>query len=323
VPANTDFSREITVRLRSADTRPREARVRLLLQNGVVADSAARAVSLAGYDAAATVGFRIRGRLPVGTHRIAAVVESDGETFDTGYQLIDYEHIHRQRVYRPAVTTLSVVDMRVPSTLRVAYVTGVGDNVAPTLAQLGIPVTIIAAQEIARADLQPYTTVVIGPRAYEAHPELVAANAKLFDFARRGGTLVVQYGQNEMTQPGVMPYPITLVRPADRVTNEDAPVTIDAPEDKLLRSPNRITAADFSGWVQERSLYMPRTFDARYRSLLSMNDPGENPNKGAILVTPIGQGVYVYTTLSFFRQLPAGVPGAYRLFANLLALGKK
>jgi LmbE family N-acetylglucosaminyl deacetylase len=321
VPANTEFTRDITVRLQSADERPRDARVRLLLPPGVVADSATRSVRLSSYDASATVSFRIRGRLPAGTQRIAAVAESDGGVFDTGYQLIDYDHIRRQRVYRPAVTTLSVVDMRIPSTIRVAYVSGVGDNVAPTLAQLGIPVTIIPAAEIARADLQPYTTVVIGPRAYEAHPELAAANPRLFDFARRGGTLVVQYGQNEMTQPGVMPFPITLGRPADRVTNEDVPVTIEAPNDKLLRSPNAIGAADFAGWVQERSLYMPRTFDERYRALLSMNDPGEPPNRGAILVTPLGQGMYVYTTLSFFRQLPAGVPGPARLFLNLLAAG--
>jgi len=118
-----------------------------------------------------------------------------------------------------------------------------------------------------------------------------------------------------------MPFPISLARPADRVTEEDAPVTIDAPDDKVLRSPNRIGAADFAGWVQERALYMPRTFDAHYRSLLSMNDTGEAPNKGAILVAPLGDGLYIYTTLSVFRQLPAGVPGGARLFLNLLSAG--
>jgi hypothetical protein len=278
-------------------------------------------VRLAGYDASETITFRLRGRLPVGQHRIAAIVESGGETFTTGYDLIDYDHIRRQRIYRTATTTLSAVDMRVPSTLRVAYVTGVGDNVAPTLGQLGIPVTVIPANEVARADLQPYTTIVIGPRAYESHPELVAANARLFDFARKGGTLVVQYGQYEMTQPGIMPYPITLARPADRVTEEDSPVTIEALDDKVLRSPNRIGASDFAGWVQERALYMPRTFDERYRSPLSMHDTGEPPNKGAILVAPLGEGLYIYTTLSLFRQLPAGVPGGARLFLNLLSAG--
>ena len=163
--------------------------------------------------------------------------------------------------------------------------------------------------------------MVVGPRAYEAHPELIAANQRLFDFARNGGTLVVQYGQNEMTQPGALPYPITLSRPADRVTEEDAPVAIDAPNARELTTPNRIGQRDFANWVQERTVYMPRTFDEHYRSLISMNDSGEPPNRGAILFTPMGKGVYVYSTLSFFRQLPAGNPGAARLFVNLLSAG--
>jgi hypothetical protein len=150
---------------------------------------------------------------------------------------------------------------------------------------------------------------------------LVAANTRLFDFARKGGTLVVQYGQFEMTQPGVMPYPITLARPADRVTEEDAPVTIEAPTAREVISPNRIVAADFAGWVQERAIYMPRTFDEHYRALLSMHDTSEPPNRGAILIARMGEGVYIYTTLSFFRQLPAGVPGGARLFVNLLSAG--
>ena len=320
-PANTEFFRDLSVRLTSADDKPREVRVWVTPPNGLAVDSMVRTARIERHDATQTLTFRLRGRLPVGVHRIAVSAQSDGETFDKGYALIDYDHIRRQRIYRPAITTLSAVDMKVPATLRVAYVTGVSDNVAPMLAQLGIPLTVIPAEELARADLQPYTTVVIGPRAYEAHPELVAANAHLFEFARKGGTVVVQYGQYEMTQAGVMPYPITLTRPADRVTQEDSPVTIEVPDDRLLRSPNRIGAQDFAGWVQERALYMPRTFDPHYRSLLSMNDTGGQPNSGAILVAPLGEGQYIYTTLSLFRQLPAGVPGAARLFLNLLSAG--
>jgi LmbE family N-acetylglucosaminyl deacetylase len=320
-PANTEFLRDLTMNLRSADMKPRDARVSLSLPRGLSADSLTRSVRLEGYDATQTVTFRLRGKLPVGMHPVAVSVTSDGQTFATGYQLIDYDHIRRQRIYHPATTTISAVDMRIPSTLRVAYITGVGDNVAPALAQLGIPVTVIAAKDVGRADLQPYTTIVVGPRAYEAHPELVAANPKLFDFARKGGTVVVQYGQYEMTQPAVLPFPITLKRPAERVTEENAPVSIDAPDDRILRAPNRIGASDFAGWVQERALYMPSTFDSHYRSLLSMNDTGESPNKAAILVAPLGEGLYIYTTLSLFRQLPAGVPGGARLFLNVLSAG--
>jgi hypothetical protein len=161
----------------------------------------------------------------------------------------------------------------------------------------------------------------VGTRAYEAHPELAAANARLLDWVRRGGTMVVQYGQYEMTRPGIMPYPITLSRPAARVTEENAPVRIPKPDSPLLNWPNKITTADWSGWVQERSLYMPSTFDSHYTPIVSMNDPGEPANDGAILVTPLGKGTYVYTTLSLFRQLPAGNPGGARLFVNLLGAG--
>ena len=320
-PANSEFLRDLAVRLRVVDIKPRDVVVSLSLPRGLTADSLTRSVRLQGYDASHTVTFHLRGKLPAGSHPIAVTATSEGQTFTNGYQLIDYDHIRRQRIYRPATTKISAVDMHVPATLRVAYVTGVGDNVAPSLAQLGIPLTVIPAAEVAGADLQPYTTVVIGPRAYEAHPELVAANPKLFDFARRGGTVVVQYGQYEMTQPGVLPFPITLKRPAERVTEEDASVTIDAPDDKILRVPNRIGPADFAGWVQERALYMPSTFDPNYRSLLSMHDTGEASNKAAILVAPLGKGLYIYTTLSLFRQLPAGVPGGARLFLNLLSAG--
>ncbi|MEX2178733.1 MAG: PIG-L family deacetylase, partial [Gemmatimonadaceae bacterium] len=321
-PAQVEVDREVPVHLRSADLETRAVRVTLSLPRGLTADSASRTVSLAGYDARHTVTFRVRGRIAAGEHRIAALAESNGERFDAGSDLIDYDHIRRQRVYRPATTTITAVDVRVPATLRVAYVPGVSDNVAPMLAQLGVSVTVIPAAGIARADLSPFTTVVIGPRAYDANPELVNANPRLFDFARAGGTLVVQYGQYEMTRPGYTPYPITMARPHNRVTHEDAPVTLLDGDAAVLRAPNRITRADFAGWVQERSLYMPRTFDERYRPVLEMSDPGEQPHRGAVLVAPLGRGTYVYTSLAFFRQLPAGVPGAARLFVNLLGAGQ-
>jgi hypothetical protein len=135
--------------------------------------------------------------------------------------------------------------------------------------------------------------------------------------------MLVQYGQYEMMNPGIMPFPVTINRQQDRVTEEDAPVRILDAQSPLLSTPNRISQADFEGWVQERALYMPRTFADAYKPLLSMNDPGEDPNSAAILVAPYGSGTYIYTTLSFFRQLPAGVPGATRLFVNLLAAGQK
>jgi LmbE family N-acetylglucosaminyl deacetylase len=317
--ANVTFDRFFNVTLRSAVPARKSVTVGLTLPAGLTADSAERTVSI---DSAGTrtVTFRVHGKLFAGLHNVVATAQMDGVRSRIGYVPIDYEHITPQRQYRESTVTIMAIDVAMPANLRVAYIPGVGDNVAPSLTQLGIPVTIIQPSDIPSADLSRFTTIVVGPRAYQASRELRDNNQYLLAYARNGGTLVVQYGQYEMTQPGMMPFPITIARPHDRVTLEDAPVTILDPGARALNSPNRITDADFSGWVQERSLYMPRTFDAAYHPILAMNDPDEQPNRGAILVTPYGKGLYVYTTLAFFRQLPAGVSGGTRLFVNLLSM---
>jgi LmbE family N-acetylglucosaminyl deacetylase len=317
-PAGAPLERVVRVQLRSAATDSRQARVSLRLPAGLRADSAARTVTLPRYGSTATVEFRLTGTLSPGRHEVAAVAEGGDARFTQGYTLIDYPHIQPRRIYREAVLTLEAVDLRLPKGLMVAYVPGVSDNVAPALVDLGIPVTVLSPDEVGDADLSRFTTVVIGPRAYEASPALVAVNDQLLRFARRGGTLVVQYGQYEMTRPGIMPHPITIERPHDRVTVEESPVRLLRPDHPLLRTPNAITLADFEGWVQERSLYMPRTFDDAYLPLVAVREPGEDERTGALLIAPLGAGTYVYTTLAFFRQLPAGVPGAARLFVNLL-----
>jgi len=323
VAANTALRRPVAVHLRSADTAQRQVVVRLHLPRGMSADSAARTVTLAGYDAEATVSFTVTGWMAPGRDTIGVVAESGGQTFATGYRLVDYPHIRPLRIYGPAVLTFQAIDVRVPAGLTIAYVPGVSDNVAPVLRDLGLDVTVIEPAALAAADLSRFRTVVVGPRAYEAYPEVLAQRERLLDFARAGGTLVVQYQQNEVQRPGVVPYPMTVARPHDRVTIEEAPVTVVDPTAAVLTGPNPIGRADFEGWVQERSLYMPRTFDARYQAPLEMHDPGERPNEGAILVAPLGAGTYVYTSLSLFRQLPAGVPGAARLLVNLLAAGQR
>ena len=318
-PAGAPIDRMVRVRLTSADTASRAVTVRLALPAGLAADSAARGVTLAGYDAQATVSFRVRGRLAPGRHALRAEATSEGERFESGYRLVDYEHVRPQPLWRTAETAIVAVDVALPPRLAVGYLPGVGDNVAPMLAQLGVPVTVLDPATLASADLSRFTALVVGPRAYEAHPALVAANARLLDWARAGGTLVVQYGQYEMTQPGVMPHPVTLDRPAQRVTLEEAPVTVLDATARVLATPNRIGPADWAGWVQERALYMPATADSAYRPVVALHDPGEPENRNALLVAPLGRGTYVYTTLSLFRQLPAGNPGAARLFVNLLA----
>lgn len=340
--ADASMTRYLNVTLRSAFPGSREINVRLDLPPGLKLSttpqaatiapkrtevpsnriegtdiSGARTVTLTG--SAKTLTFKIDGALPAGNYKISAIAESGGKQYTVGYVPIEYEHIPPQRMYRPAEVRISSVPVVIPPGLTIAYVPGVGDNVPPTLRDLGIPVTIVEPRDLPVVSLSKYSTVVVGTRAYQANHDLIDNNQYLLDYARNGGTLVVQYGQYEMTQPGMMPYPITLSRPADRVTDETAAITILDPKAAVLNTPNKITQADFENWVQERSLYMPTSFDPKYHPVLSMHDPGETDKLSGILVVPYGKGLYVYTSLSFFRQLPAGNPGATRLFVNLLS----
>ena len=321
VRAGEPVQREVRVRLRSGSVSMQSVVVRLAVPRGLVADSAARTVMLAaGADAEAM--FSVRGIVVVGEHRLVATATAEGREYATGYQRIAYGHIRPQHLYRDAVMVLRAVDVRVPPGASIAYLTGVGDNVAPTLRQLGVLVTELDIAALGSTDLRGFTAVVVGPRAFEAHPALRRHNARLLAYARGGGTLVVQYQQMEISEPGMAPKPITVSRPAQRVTLEEAPIALCDANAQALRAPNRIGAADFDGWVQERALYMPSAFDTAYSAPLETHDPGEPENRGALLVLPYGDGTYVYTTLSFFRQLPAGVPGAARLFINLISMTK-
>jgi hypothetical protein len=198
----------------------------------------------------------------------------------------------------------------------------VGDKGIEALEQLDIAVEKIEPSMVSATNLSRFTSIVVGPRAYEASDALVRNNPRLLEYARQGGTLVVQYGaQNMNALPGITPYPLQWAPRAARVTMETAPVTVLQPTHPLLTFPNRIGAVDWEGWAQERATYMPSTIDKRYTSLLRMNDPEEPANDGALLVAPLGKGRYVYVTLALFRQLPAGVPGAARLLANLVGGG--
>lgn len=315
--ANRPFDRLFKTTLRSALSDSTPVTVTLSLPRGLSADSLARTVVMAP-GATRTLTFKVRGTLPRGTHEIAATATAKGKSYRSGYIPIEYPHINPQRIYRPSTLAINAADVALPAKLNVAYIPGVGDNVAPVLQQLGVPLTIVDADEIPQTDLSRFSTIVVGPRAYQASATLQDNNDYLLSYVRNGGRLVVQYGQAEMQRPGIMPYPITLAQRAVRVTDENAPVTITDPRSPLLNVPNKITQDDFNGWVQERSTYMPSTFDPRYRTVLAMNDPGEQANRAAILAAPYGRGTYIYVSLALFRQLPAGVTGGARIFANLL-----
>jgi LmbE family N-acetylglucosaminyl deacetylase len=219
----------------------------------------------------------------------------------------------------PAQTVVHAFDINVPANLRVGYITAEGEMIPEALKRLGINVEMLDANALTFGDLSKYTAIVVGVRAYELRPELSSANKRLLDYVSAGGTLVVQYNRDFIWNKFLpAPYHATIGNPTPRITDENAEVKFLKPDDPLLNTPNKITAADFQNWVQERGLYYWSDFDAKYTPLLSMHDPGEKDLNGGLVYTHLGKGVYIYTGLAFFRELPDGVPGAYRLFVNLL-----
>lgn len=319
IRANRLIDRGIRVEVTSAWSKPDTVNVQLGLPAGLRADSVAKRVVLPPFGKT-SVFFRVRGTVKQDDYRIFGRAVNRTGVFQQGFVDILYDHIRPVRYYQPPEILLTAVDVNIPANLEVAYVRGVGDNIPRMLEQLEIKSKVIAPDAIPSLDPAAYSTLVIGPRAFEAS-EIVAASAlAIHDFARRGGTVVVQYSPN-IVAPGLLPFPAVFARPVDRVTDETAVVMFLNPAHRVVNSPNRITAADFAKWGQERGLYMPRTFDPRYEAILEIHDQGEPPNYGGILVAPLGKGTYIYTSLSFFRQLPGGNPGAARLFVNLLSAG--
>jgi LmbE family N-acetylglucosaminyl deacetylase len=242
-------------------------------------------------------------------------------------EIIDYPHIRPRALTRPSAAQIRAARVTLPGLARVGYVRGAADRVPEALLAIGVPVELIGADSLARGDLSRYDAIVIGSRAYETEPALVANNGRLLDYGRNGGLVIVQYQQYPFVDGGFAPYPLTIARPHDRVTDENAPVTELDPAHPIFHYPNEIGANDWRGWIQERGLYFAHSWDPTYVPVLETHDPPPpSPPvelKGGLLIAPLGRGTYVYTGLSFFRQLPAGVPGAYRLFMNLLGLKRK
>ncbi|HVR95048.1 MAG TPA: PIG-L family deacetylase [Thermoanaerobaculia bacterium] len=252
--------------------------------------------------------------------QLAAVLE-DGERFELAVPVIDYPHIRPTPRPEPATVEVSAADLRLPPLKRVGYVRGASDRVPEYLRQAGVPVELLGPREL-EGDLSGFDAIVIGSRAYEVDPALARANPRLLDYAKAGGLVIVQYQQYAYVEGKFAPLPLEIARPHDRVTDETAPVQVLDPAHPVFTTPNRITEADWQGWIQERGLYYAHTWDPAFVPLLAMADPDGPELRGSLLVAPLGKGHYVYTGLAFFRQLPAGVPGAYRLFANLLGIGR-
>jgi LmbE family N-acetylglucosaminyl deacetylase len=259
--------------------------------------------------------------LKEGKANVRAIFDAGGKRFTEGYTLVTRDDLGTAYYYQPAVQHISMVDVKIPSQLMVGYIMGAGDNIPTVLTQIGMNVTMIPPETIATQDLSKYGTIVLGIRAYDTQKDLVENNARLLKYVSDGGTLIVQYnaGVADFNSEHLTPFLAELSR--ERVTVEEAPVDILQPQDNIFHYPNQITPHDFDGWVQERGLYFMDKWDGQFQPLLSCHDPGQAPQEGGLLRAQYGKGIYIYTGYAFFRQLPYGVPGAIRLFVNLLNSG--
>ncbi|CAM4287205.1 N-acetylglucosaminyl deacetylase, LmbE family [Pedobacter westerhofensis] len=241
----------------------------------------------------------------------------DGKTYNQGLKVLSYDHIPVQTLFPFAEAKVERADLKFAG-MNIGYIAGAGDLIPESLTQIGYHVTWLTEKQVIDGDLSAYDAIITGVRLYNISDQISAMQPKLMEYVKNGGTMLVQYNVNGTLKfNDIGPYPFRLTR--DRVTDEDAKVSFLAPNDAALNFPNKITAKDFDGWIQERGLYFAGDIDSHYVPVLGMNDIGEPSGNGSLLVAPFGKGKFVYTSLAFFRELPAGVPGAYRLFVNLIS----
>jgi LmbE family N-acetylglucosaminyl deacetylase len=322
--------KQVTVTIGNNQKGPANATLTLQVGPGWRADPASAPVTFAREDERTAVTFTVStasppdGVLPGEFTAKAVVTSDDGTASELGYQVVEYPHIRRRHVVRTAAVRLKPIDVAIAPGLKVGYVMGAGDRVPQAIEQLGATVTLIDAGMLASGDLSQFDVIVLGVRAYDRRADLRAHNQRLLAYAEQGGTVIVQYQRAEFNQAPYAPYP---AKTSDaRITDENAPMEILVPDHPVFNTPNRIGEETWRDWVQERGTYFLGEKDPRYIDLLRSQDPFPNnasPKTGILVEAPVGAGRWIYTGLGLWRQLPAGVDGAYRLLANLLSLGKK
>ena len=312
---------DVFLRVHSYSEKPAKVSVGLQVPDGIIA-SRPIGVSFDGVgDQYAKLTVTPPAKLEAGNFTITAYVDCDQEKFSTSLEPLP--SMPTILWSEPAQTVIHAFDVNVPPNVRVGYISAEGEPIPDALRRLGIRVELLDTAALAFGDLSQYDAIVVGVRAYELRPELAGANQRLLDYVANGGTLVVQYNRDFVWDKLLpAPYPAKIGTPTPRITDETADVKFLKPDDPLLNRPNKITQSDFQNWIQERGLYFWSDFDSRYTALLSMHDPGEKELAGGLVYAKYGKGTYVYTGLAFFRELPEGVPGAYRLFVNLLCASK-
>jgi hypothetical protein len=255
-------------------------------------------------------------------HDVVAVATADGKTYREGYELIEPRDLEARYLYRPSLAQVRGVDVKVVPNLKVGYVMGIGDQVPLGLQQLGAKVTLLGERDLASADLSVYDAIITGTRAYAVRDDLKTYNKRLLDYVNAGGNMIVLYNTFEFVPNQFAPYPGELLASAEEVSEEDSPITILAPAQQSFTWPNTITLADFNDWVEQRGSKFFSAWDKAYTPMISTFDKGQAPQSGGWLTATYGKGHWTYFAYAMHRQLPFGVPGMYRITANLLALGK-
>ena len=304
---------------------PGEFRVRLDLPDGFRVEPAEATVAFDRAGEESSVRFTVTtGGAPAGAYDLTATVaaESGEPAPAVGYLRIAHRDLPLRYLVRPASLRVAGVELAVPAGLRVGYVVGAGDEVPAAIEALGAEVTLLDEAALLNADLSGYDAVVTGTRAYAVRPDLLRANRRLLDYARAGGHLVVLYNTNELVPNQHAPYPGLLPQRSEEVSEEDSPLTILAPEHPLLTWPHRIGPADFEGWVEQRGSKFWSAWDGAYTPLFETQDTGQDPQRGGALTAEVGEGRYTYFAYALHRQLPEGVPGAFRLLGNLIAASR-
>ncbi|SFO66771.1 GlcNAc-PI de-N-acetylase [Chitinophaga sp. YR627] len=315
-------SQPVQVKLRAMGL-PNKGTVRLQLPAGFTSQEAEQSYELSSKGDETAVTFHIAPQKVAGINRtdtLRVEIRSEGKVYTQSIRTIAYDHIPDINIFPEATARLVTVDLQ-RNGRKLGYISGAGDMVAASLRQVGYEVTILDEKEIMNGDLQQYDAIIAGVRVYNINPRIKYWQPRLMEYVKNGGTYLVQYNvSSPLVTTDIGPYPFTLTR--DRVTDENAAVSILQPQNEIMHYPNKITDHDFDGWIQERGLYFTQMADASYQKLFAMHDKGEEDLQGSTLVANYGKGRYVYTSLAFFRELPAGVPGAYRLFVNLISKKK-
>jgi LmbE family N-acetylglucosaminyl deacetylase len=318
---DTAVVKELAVGLRNNSKGPITGRVVLDLPKGwTLADSSATEFTLKseGQETSVPVKVVIPAHALTGRYMIGARAEYGGGESNVGYQVIAYPHINTRYLYKPAQARLAVIDVKVAPELKVGYVSSGFDQVPEYLEEMSVNVHLLTAADLNASDLSQYDTIILGIRAYLSRPDLVANNGRLLDYVRNGGNLIVQYSKTGEWRQDYAPFPITVS--SNRVTVEEAPVTVLQPDHVLFNAPNKISAEDWEGWIQERGLYFPNSWAKEYTALTACNDPGEPSQQGPWLIARYGKGTYIYTAYVWYRQLDSLVSGGYRIFANMISL---